>query len=300
MQNFYKGQDIVKTLKRNHLRHPLNTVSAPKLPYLSPEYMYTNINIEQTTEFMSASHSSAHTERSHAYKQFLTEAVGHTRGSLFPLPYVQSIITTSKEIPHAISQHSTFTQQNYCNKGSTDTLFPKGWRELDEILCTVTGLWEERKDSFFLLLTGCFCNTALIQEENTHNPIILSIQICKDVNRCSPYMGLETDPKLTPRHFWVQKLLALSSALYLLSKVSLPPAELFNQVPINTGCHLATQLGLSPPESTCRVIWRSREVNLPPQKDTTCSLEKNRDTSRDGISVQKTLEELGFHVQCSK
>lgn len=52
MQNFYKGQDIV-ILKRNHLRHLLNTVSSPKLPYLSPEYMYTNMNIEQGTELNS-------------------------------------------------------------------------------------------------------------------------------------------------------------------------------------------------------------------------------------------------------
>lgn len=27
----------------------------------------------------------------------LTEAVGHTRGSLFPLPYLQSKITTSRK-----------------------------------------------------------------------------------------------------------------------------------------------------------------------------------------------------------
>lgn len=49
MQNFHEGQGIV-TLKRNHLRHSLNTISVPKLPYLSPEYMYTNMNIKQTTE----------------------------------------------------------------------------------------------------------------------------------------------------------------------------------------------------------------------------------------------------------
>lgn len=77
---------------------------------------------------------------------FLTEPGSHTLRLLFLIPYVQSKITTS-EILHAISQHST--QEYYCNKDITETLFPTGQKELDEILWTVTWLWEERIFFFF-------------------------------------------------------------------------------------------------------------------------------------------------------
>lgn len=40
----------------------------------------------------------------------LTEAVGHTRGSLFPLPYVQSTITTSRK--YHMPSHSTAPLHN--------------------------------------------------------------------------------------------------------------------------------------------------------------------------------------------
>lgn len=202
MQNFCKGQDIV-TLKKNHLRHPTKHSISPKatLPFPRVHVHKHEHRTNNQTEFMSAAVTALLTLKGHMHtNNVLTEAVGHTCGSLLPLPYVQSQITTSRK--YHMPSHSTAPLHNRTTATRVaQTLLPTGWRELDEILCTVTGLWEERKDWVFLLLkTGCFCNTALIQEENTHNSIILAIQICKDVNRCSPYTGLETNPK----YFWVQ------------------------------------------------------------------------------------------------
>lgn len=102
----------------------------------------------------------------------------------------------------AVSQHSVFTQEYYCNKNITETFLPIGWEGLYEILWTVTWPWEERRDLF--LMTRYFCSTALIQEKNIHNPTIISMQICKGINRCFSFQRLETKPKFTRRHLWVQ------------------------------------------------------------------------------------------------
>lgn len=107
MQNFYKGQGIV-TLKRNHLRHSLNTISVPKLPYLSPEYMYTNMNIKKTQvnwihEWNS--HSSAHTERSHAYKRHPHWSCWSQPCSLFPFMYRAKWPLQGNTTCHLTAQH---------------------------------------------------------------------------------------------------------------------------------------------------------------------------------------------------
>lgn len=143
IQNFYKGQDIV-TLKRNHLRHLLKHNLSPKGTFPQSTSTRTRTSNKQLNWINECnSHSSAHTERSHAYKQ-----CHHWSCWSHPWFTVPSSLCTEqnhhfKEIPHAISQHNIFTQENYCNKDITDTLFPMGWKELDEILCT--RLWEKRK-----------------------------------------------------------------------------------------------------------------------------------------------------------
>lgn len=56
----------------------------------------------------------------------LTEPASHTLGSLFPIPYVQSKISTSGNTTCHLTAQCVFTQEYNCNNGITETLFPTG------------------------------------------------------------------------------------------------------------------------------------------------------------------------------
>lgn len=222
------------------------------------------------------------------------ETISLTNLSVTPLVHCSPFLmyrakSPLQEILRAISQHSVFTQEYYCNEDITETpLFATGRKELHEILWTVTWLWEERKD--FILMTRCFCSTALIQEKKTHKPTVISIQICKGVKDVLLSKGLETKPEFTLRHLWVQSsCLCVQPALAVCSGTS--SCEYQTPVSRNTFCcqrfpchqhnyltrcqstqvcHLNTQLGsvplpcspagsAEPLGSTVKLIWRSGE-----------------------------------------
>lgn len=133
----------------------------------------------------------------------LTEVVGHTRETLFPFLMYRAKSPLQGNTTCHLTAQCLYTRE-LLQQGYHRHTFSYGMKGIRWDPLYSNWFAGRKKGIFFLLLTtGCFCNRALIREKNTHNPVILSIQICKDVNRCSPSRGLETNPMLTPRHFRV-------------------------------------------------------------------------------------------------